>query len=81
MKCHQLCINLFYIPSIEDFERHCYKSREDHEPATISDIESEARRVINSANAELDKEVYIIIRNKADAEYKARIAKQRAEED
>ena len=66
--------------TVGDFERHCYNSKEDHEPVTISDIQAEATGIISKANAELQKDIDTIIKNKAEKEYKARLAQERAEQ-
>ena len=60
------------------FSRHCYFQREDHKPATLRDIEDEARANIVKANAELQRDIDNIIRSKENTEYHAGLERRRA---
>ena len=72
----QFCGDKSY--NLDEFQRHCYFQREDHKPATLRDIEDEARANIAKANAELQRDIDNIIRSKENAEYHAGLERRRA---
>ena len=69
--CERDCYNL------QDFEYHCYNNRQDHKPATISNIEHEAEEAIMEANRQYEKDIFVAIQAKKTAAERAAAAKQR----
>jgi hypothetical protein len=66
--------------NLDEFERHCYLNQENHKDANLEQIENEARQDIAKISKELTKDIEDAIQAKADAQYKARLAKERAEQ-
>ena len=63
-KCNY-CERDYY--NLQDFEYHCYNNRQDHKPATISNIEHEAKEAIMEANREYEKDIFVAIQAKKTA--------------